>query len=59
MCVVQKIYKCRMPSIVQSLILIVARLIQTNPKQIVTFLSETSIDNRISLKIVLDKWLLQ
>lgn len=24
-----------------------------------TFLSETSIDNRISLKIVLDKWLLQ
>jgi hypothetical protein len=25
----------------------------------VTFLSETSIDNRISLKIVLDKWLLQ
>lgn len=59
MCVVQKIYKCRMPSIVQSLVLIVARLIQTNPKQIVTFLSETSIDNRISLKIVLDKWLLQ
>jgi len=47
-----------MPSIVQSLILIFARLIHTNPKQIVTFLSETSIDNRISLKIVLDKWLL-
>jgi hypothetical protein len=39
--------------------LIFARLIHTNPKQIVTFLSETSIDNRISLKIVLDKWLLQ
>jgi importin-9 len=59
MCVVQKIYKSRMPSIVQSLILIIARLVQTNPKQIVQFLSETSIDNRISLKIVLDKWLLQ
>lgn len=59
MCVVHKIYKCRMPNIVQSLILIIARLIQTNPKPIVTFLSETSIDNRISLKIVLDKWLLQ
>jgi hypothetical protein len=58
MCVVHKIYKCRMPNIVQSLILIIARLIQTNPKPIVTFLSETSIDNRISLKIVLDKWLL-
>ena len=39
--------------------MIFARLIHTNPKQIVTFLSETSIDNRISLKIVLDKWLLQ
>jgi hypothetical protein len=41
------------------LVLVFARLIQTNPKEIVTFLSETSIDNRISLKIVLDKWLLQ
>lgn len=59
MCVVQKIYKSRMPSIVQSLVLVFARLIQTNPKEIVTFLSETSIDNRICLKIVLDKWLLQ
>jgi hypothetical protein len=29
------------------------------PKEIVELLSETSIDNRISLKIVLDKWLLQ
>lgn len=48
-----------MPSIVQSLVLVFARLIQTNSKEIVTFLSETSIDNRISLKIVLDKWLLQ
>ena len=59
MSVVWKIYKSRMPSIVQSLILIFARLIHTNPKEIIEFLSETSIDNRISLKIVLDKWLLQ
>lgn len=59
MCVVKKIYKSRMPSIVQSLVLIFARLIHTNPKEIIEFLSETSIDNRISLKIVLDKWLLQ
>lgn len=59
MCVVKKIYKSRMPSIVQSLVLIFARLIQTSPKQIIEFLSETSIENRISLKIVLDKWLLQ
>jgi hypothetical protein len=34
-------------------------LIQTNPNEIVEFLSETSIENRICLKIVLDKWLLQ
>ena len=57
--VVQKIYKTRMPSTLQSLILVFARLIQTNPKEIVELLSETSVDNRISLKVVLDKWLLQ
>lgn len=57
--VVWKIYKSRMPSIVQSLVLIFARLIHSHPKEIIDFLSETSIDNRISLKIVLDKWLLQ
>jgi hypothetical protein len=57
--VVWKIYKSRMPSIVQSLVLIFARLIHSHPKEIIEFLSETSIDNRISLKIVLDKWLLQ
>lgn len=59
MSVVWKIYKSRMPSIVQSLVLIFARLIHQYPKEIVELLSETSIDNRISLKIVLDKWLLQ
>ena len=58
-CVVQKIYKTRMPTTLQSLVLIFARLIQTNPKEIVELLSETSVDNRISLKVVLDKWLLQ
>lgn len=58
-CVVQKIYKSRMPSTLQSLVLIFARLIQTNPTEIVELLSETSVDSRISLKVVLDKWLLQ
>ena len=48
-----------MPSTLQSLVLIFARLIITNPNEIVELLSETSVDNRISLKIVLDKWLLQ
>jgi hypothetical protein len=32
--------------------------IQTNPNEITTFLSQETIDNRISLKIVLDKWLI-
>jgi hypothetical protein len=59
MSVVWKIYKSRMPSTVQSLILIFSRLIHSHPREILDFLSETSIDNRISLKIVLDKWLLQ
>ena len=48
-----------MPSIVQSLVLIFARLIQTNPAEIIEFLVTTSIENRICLKIVLDKWFLQ
>lgn len=58
-CVVQKIYKSRMPSTLQSLVLIFARLILTNPVEIVELLSETSVDSRICLKVVLDKWLLQ
>ena len=58
MSVITKIYKSRMPSIVQSLVLVFARLIHTNPTEILSFLTETSIENRISLKIVLDKWLL-
>lgn len=48
-----------MPTTLQNLVLVFARLIQTNPKEIVELLSETSVDNRISLKVVLDKWLLQ
>ena len=58
MAVVQKIYKSRMPSIVQSLVALFARLMLKNPKDILGLLTETSVDNRISLKIVLDRWLL-
>jgi hypothetical protein len=56
--VIEKIYKCRIPSIVQSLVIVYARLIHKNVKEIIGFLSETSVNNRISLKILLDKWLL-
>jgi len=57
--VVQKVYKSRMPSIIQSLVLIYARLFMLIPTELVEFLADTSIDDRISLKILLDKWLLQ
>ena len=56
--VVEKLYKCRIPSIVQSLVLVYARLFHSNMKEIIEFLGETSFNNRISLKILLDKWLL-
>ena len=48
-----------MPSIIQSLVLIYARLILLAPTELVELLSTTSIDERISFKILLDKWLLQ
>lgn len=56
--VIQKIYKSRMPSVVQSLVALFAKLILKNPKDILGLLTETSVDNRISLKILLDRWLL-
>jgi len=56
--VIQKINKCRIPSIVQSLVLIYARLVHSNLKEIAEFLAKTSYNNKLSLKILLDKWLL-
>ncbi len=58
MAVVQKVYKSRMPSVVQSLVALFAQLLLKNPKDMLGLLTETSVDNRISLKIVLDRWLL-
>lgn len=40
------------------MVIVYARLVHSNLKEIVGFLSETSVNNRISLKILLDKWLL-
>lgn len=48
-----------MPSIIQSLVLIYARLFMLIPSELIEFLADTSIDDRISFKILLDKWLLQ
>ncbi len=58
MAVVQRVYKSRMPSVVQSLAALFAHLMLKNPKDMLGLLTETSIDNRISLKILLDRWLL-
>lgn len=47
-----------MPSIIQSLVLVYARLFMLAPSEIIELLTDTSIDDRISLKILFDKWLL-
>lgn len=56
--IVEKVRKCRIPTIVQSLVLVYSRLIHTNAEKIITFLSETSVNDKLSLKVLLDKWLL-
>ncbi len=56
--IVEKIRKCRIPTIVQSLVLVFARLFNSNADKIIQFLSQTSVNNKISLKVLLDKWLL-
>jgi hypothetical protein len=56
--VIKKSYRARMPSVVQSLVLIFGKLILLHPKEILSFLTDTSFESRISLKILLDKWLL-
>jgi importin-9 len=47
-----------MPSIVQSLVLVYSRLIIKYPNEIISFLSQVSIENRAGLKVLIDKWLL-
>ena len=68
-----KVFRSRTPSVIQSLVLIYSRLINmatdpTNPfagewmqklNNIVDFLASFSIENRMGLKILTDKWLLQ
>ena len=49
----------RLPSTLQQLVLIFARLFHTYPEEIIELLTETSVESRISLKVLLDKWLLQ
>lgn len=56
--IIKKVWVCKMPAIVQSLIIVFARLIHSNPTEIIGFLQDTSHMDRISLKILLNRWLL-
>ena len=55
---VKRLYKCRMPSIVQSLILVFSRLLILYPQNIIEFLIGIDIESRPALKVMIDKWLL-
>ena len=56
--IVRRIYKAKMPSIVQSLILNFSRFLIIYPNDILKFLTQFQIENKVGLKILIDKWLL-
>lgn len=47
-----------MPSIVQSLVLVFARFINLFPVETIQFLTDFTVENRVGLKVLVDKWLL-
>jgi len=53
-----KLHRCKMPSIVQGLVLVFARLIHSHSAEILGFLSNLTIERRVALKVLLDKWLI-
>ena len=56
--IIKRIYKAKMPSIVQSLILVYSRFIVKYPIDTINFLISIQIENRVGLKVLIDKWLL-
>ena len=56
--IVKRIYKAKMPSIVQSLILVYSRFIVKYPIDTLNFLISIQVENRVGLKVLIDKWLL-
>ena len=56
--IVKRIYKAKMPSIVQSLILVFSRFIVKYPIDTLNFLISIQVENRVGLKVLIDKWLL-
>lgn len=53
-----KLYRCKMPSVVQGFVLVFARLIHSYSSEIIGFLSTLTVERRIGLKVLLDKWLI-
>lgn len=56
--VVRRIYKIKMPSIVQSLVLMYSRLLILYPEDLLKFLIRFQVENKAGLKVLIDKWLL-
>jgi hypothetical protein len=55
---VKRIYKAKMPSVVQSLTLIFSRFIVLFHANIIGFLTNFQVENKVALKVLIDKWLL-
>ncbi|EGR32294.1 hypothetical protein IMG5_089160 [Ichthyophthirius multifiliis] len=57
--IVYKVFRSKLATTVQGLVLVWARMINNNPIESVNFLCSFSIENRLGLKALIDKWLLQ
>jgi len=56
--IVKRTYRLKMPSVVQSMVIVYARLFILYPQDIFSLLMSFTIENRIGLKVLIDKWLL-
>ena len=56
--IVKRVYKAKMPSIVQSLVLVYSRFLSKYPIDTLNFLISIQVENRVGLKVLIDKWLL-
>jgi hypothetical protein len=56
--IVKRVYKAKMPSIVQSLVLVFSRFFNLFPNDILSFLTKIQVENKVGLKVLIDKWLL-
>jgi hypothetical protein len=56
--IMRRIYKAKMPSIVQSLVVVYSRAFNLFPNDIIKFLTTIQVEIKVGLKILIDKWLL-